>query len=182
MEQRLELEFVRGGFLHGPRDLGFRTANGSRQDGRDGIRRGRDGAREGFFRARVDDVDVGREFVLGEGDDVRQMERVREDGGDFGCGVEGKADRDAFGSVHDDAFEGLREALAWGWVRGQRMYAPSCGFARNRAGLAWRGTGATRRRPWAVGQRWAGGGWNGEQQLTKGQSKARSTESISHCP
>lgn len=107
MEQCLELEFMRGGFLYRSRDLGFRPTDGSRQDGRDGIRRGRNGAGERLGRTRVDDVDIGREFVLGQGDDVGQVERVREDGGDFGCGVECESDGYTFGAVHDDVFEGL---------------------------------------------------------------------------
>jgi hypothetical protein len=112
MEQRLELEFVRRGFLDGSGDLGFRARHGSREHRRHGVRRGGDGTRQGLGRGRVDDVDVRREFVLGQRDDVRQVERVREDRSDFRVGVERESDRDAFRSVHDDVFEGLAEALA----------------------------------------------------------------------
>ena len=47
------------------------------------------GCEERVLGGRVDDVEVGREFVLGQGDDVGQVERVREDADDRRGRVEG---------------------------------------------------------------------------------------------
>lgn len=69
--------------------LGFGAGNRGGQGRSHGIRDGLGGGEERVLGGRVDDVEVGREFMLGQGNDVGQVERVREDADDRRGRVEG---------------------------------------------------------------------------------------------
>ena len=69
--------------------LGFRAGNRGRQGRSHRIRDGLGGGEERVLGGRVDDVEVGGEFVLGQGDNIGQVERVREDADDRRGRVEG---------------------------------------------------------------------------------------------
>lgn len=69
--------------------LGFGAGKRGRQGRSHRVRDGLSGGEERVLGGRIDDVKVGREFVLGQGDDVGQVERVREDADDRRSRVEG---------------------------------------------------------------------------------------------
>jgi hypothetical protein len=102
----------------------------SRSEGRlNGIRDGLSGGEDTVARARVDHVEIGGELVFGQGDDVGQVEGVRELSDDAGSRVEGwmydecelsakeghltrgrsptKPDGNTLGSIHHNAIESL---------------------------------------------------------------------------
>lgn len=157
MEEGLELEVVGCRcVMYALRSLLFSSRDRFRKGGNDGISRGGDSARNALLRVGVDNVQICGQFVFGEGDDVGEVEWVREEGGDFWVWVETESDGDARVSVHDDVVECLRW---YGVSSGPRSEAeigvPSCGFERSRVGSAWHGTSVIRRLPWAAGRRWA---------------------------
>jgi len=112
--------------------FGIGSSERAGQSRSDGIRYRLGSSEQRVGRRRVDDVEVGREFVLGEGDDVGQVEWVRELSDDrrgriqgciIRCNVESgsptclkstyiltEPDRDTFRTIHDNAVEGLHVA------------------------------------------------------------------------
>lgn len=86
MEERLEPQALILGLSIGP-------GEGGGQGRGHGVRYSLSGGEDRVGRRRVDDVEVGREFVLGQGDNVGQVERVREDGDDRRGRVQGCRER-----------------------------------------------------------------------------------------